>query len=187
MPEDEAGREFQYLGVVSWANKRGGYDCVLRWGREPVKTLNREQALLYVAEVSWALTCAQFDAAVLAQAMELDPEGGKHIGGVILTALRLDRRPPVPAVTAPLVFTPIVSGRDFAPRINGRYGKTQWTWDLDTARQHITHVLTVAAGVDLDTAYLRYLKHTMELDDRHARGWVDLLTQHIPGTVDDPG
>lgn len=183
MSEQEEERPYAYLAVASEANAVGVYTCVLSLGEERLRVLNREAALAYATEVTWAITCAEYDAAVLAQLMAVKD---MDMGAVryVVQGIRRDRRPVLSAATHPLTFEAIVSHRDKVARVNVKHGEAWWTWDLDAARKHVQQVLEVSAGGDMDAVYLRYLKSAVGLDDQWARGMVGLLREHMPGLTD---
>lgn len=186
MTQEQAAAErgFDYLAVYSGVTVSGRYLCTLALGSKTLRTLERDAAAAYVAEVTWAVTCAEYDAAVLRQLIDakMDPGLMAHI----ILALRNDRRPVVASATTPLRFTPIVSNRDRVARLSMRLegSDRDWTWELDTARQHVQQVMEVVAGVDLDAAYFRYLRNGVGLDEEEARTYVRMLREHMPGLTD---
>lgn len=180
---DEQGKPFGVLAVISDVSALGTYMTVLELDGQPLRSLDREQALAYAQEMTWAIACAEYDAAVLAQLADVP---GLDMGAVVTVVrrLRADRRPILAAATHPLEVTPIVAQSDRKARLTVKCGETGWQWDLDAARQHVTQVLEVSAAVDLDASYLTLIKTAIGLDDEHGRLMVRVLRNFMPNTQD---
>lgn len=174
--------EGEYLTVSSEVSAVGTYMCVLSLGPRRLRVFDRDQAAAYVAEVTWAIVCAEYDSGVLAQLRETDMELG--MVGMVIRELRANRRPILDSATAPLRITPIVSQRDRVGRLTVQCSETPgWQWDVEEARQHASQVAEVSAAVDMDGFYLRQLK-TFGLEDKVARAYVHELRNHLPGLTD---
>ncbi len=189
---------FSYLAVVSEGNAFGGYRCAVQYGGHPLMDLDPDRAAAYATEVTWAITCAEYDAGVFKQLNDMvgmPLEATVHV----LRTLRNQRRPILGAATHPLQYEPILSNRDKVPRLLVRLAPeawrnrfpeehAKWQWDLPEARQHVAQVMEVSAGVDLDVAYLRLLKTEVGLEPREAQAVVNGLREFLPGMIltDDP-
>lgn len=182
-PDGDEG--FAYLGVSSDVSALGTYTCQLTLGQELLRVLDREEALTYCTELTWAITCAEYDAAVLKQLKAVEGLEMVHVT-MVVQGIRQDRRPVLSSPTHPVSYEPIVSHRDLQPRITAVCGDTRWQWDLDVARQHVSQVMEVAAGVDMDASYFQYLRSAVDVDMGTARNMVRLLREHMPGHTTIP-
>lgn len=183
MAEASDDQPFVYMGVCSDVGALGTYICTLELDNRPLRALSPAEALAYVTELMWAVTCAEYDAAVLAQLTAVKKLDMEHISWV-MRGLREDRRPVQPAATYPVVYTPIVSARDHLPRVTAQCGQTKWQWETEVARQHCQQVLQTSAGVDMDAAYYKHLTGFLGLPEGTAREMVGGLREYLPGMVD---
>lgn len=159
------------------ANGSPNYIVTVQASNDIALSLNAKQAGRYANTVIRAAVIARHDAAVLRQ-LCARPGGGvsREAAAQTIADLRRDRPPLQHGMTAPLTFEPIVSATSFAPYVHvsaGTHKIAQWT--PDDCFQHAGHVLEVLAGVDLDSAYLRYLTRTIGLDEPTARAAVNGL------------
>ncbi len=178
MVTDDA-EQAMVLAVASEPDADGRFGLTITLSGEPVRSLDSESAHAYVGELMYALACAEYDAAVLAQLTEV-PGLHRALVGRTIRELRQRRRPILAAATAPLVLTPIVSASDRVPRMQVTCGDVGWQWEMSDVRQHVLHVLEVSVGVELDGLYLSDLQTDIGLDERRARGFVSLLREHRP-------
>lgn len=148
-------------------------------------SLQADKAVRYVAAVYRAAVIAQHDSAVIQQLsgrLGLD----KSTAASTVVDLRQDREPVQNAATVPLRFEPIVSGSTLRPYVHVWAGKqhiTQWT--PEDCFQHASQVMQVLAGVDLDSAYCRYLTNKIGVDAATARAAVHDLGSYATGLRDD--
>lgn len=178
-PRKAADRDpsaYVLLEVEAVPNALGAYVCAISLGGKRVLTLNREQAAAYVTEVTWAVTCAEYDAAVRAQltAAKMD----RTTTAMVVHNIRGNRRPILASATAPLELNPIVSSRTHQPIMQARLGGKRWQWDMDTTRQHARHVLEVSLGADMDAQYFRFLRDC-NLEEDIARHYVTGLREYM--------
>lgn len=168
------------LSVVSEARGRG-FVCAMYLGEELLRVFDRDAAAAYCAEWAWAITCAEHDAAVLAQLTEM--EIPRKFVGQAIRHLRNDRRPILAAALDPVEdLATIVSATTRQAMINGRVRQVAFQWDLETARTHVMYVAEVSAGVDLDTQYAQHLRGIIGLDDTESNAYVRLLRNYMPST-----
>ena len=181
------GRSPVALSVVVEPRARG-YVCAMYLGEELLRVLDRDGAAAYCAEWTWAITCAEHDAAVT---QHLTARGiPKRYVVQAVRHLRNDRRPILAAALDPVEdLATIVSAETKQGLINGRVRQVPFQWDLDMARTHVMYVAEVSAGVDLDTAYAAHLRGVIGLDDTEAHAAVIGLRSFMPSsshTHDDP-
>lgn len=169
-----------WLGVASTVSPLGVYQCTLLYDGVVLRNLDRAEALAYATEITWAITCASYDAAMHAQLSAVKNMKTEHVGWVI-GGVRSDRRPMLAAATFPLEVEPIVSRKDLVGRVNFRYQDQFWTLELEDARNHVAQVLEVSAAVDMDAAYYQRLTGFLGLPEGSARSMVSFLRNHLPG------
>lgn len=166
------------IWVISDVAPDGTYVTTVHATDDVAFTLTPAETMAYAAAVMGVCARAEYDAAVVAQLLATGMDVCLAVSVVI--DLRAER-PPV-AFATPLSFEPFVIGPTREPQlyvlVNGeRY--SQWT--PADAVQHVMQVLEVAAGVDLDAAYRRYLVGPIAMDDKLARALVGALANHRAG------
>lgn len=170
------------LSVVS--ERRGpGYRCVLYLGEEVLRVFDRDSAAAYCAEWSWAIGCAEHDAAVLAQLTKMEIPT-RYLKAAI-RHLRADRRPILESALAGISVSPIVSNSTREGMLDGTVRGVRFQWDLTTARTHVMYVMEVSAGVDLDDAYAAHLRGVVGLDEAEADRYVSSLRNFMPSSTHD--
>jgi hypothetical protein len=184
MSEQDTGRG---IWVTSDLNPDGSasYLVTVSATGDVALSLAADAAVRYVAAVFRAAVIAQHDAAVMAQLSALGLD--KRTAGQAVVDMRQDREPVQDAATAPLRFEPIVSAFDGAPYVHvwaGKQAISQWT--PDDCFQHASHVMEALAGVDLDSAYYRYLVGTINIDKALASAVVNDLGNYGTGLRNDP-
>jgi hypothetical protein len=177
--------EQQGVWVTSDLNPDGSTDYIVTVSANDdcALSLKADAAVRYCAAVTRAATIAQHDAAVLAQLTRVGISA--ESAGLTVVELRQDREPVADAATAPLRFEPIVSGSSGKPYVlvwAGAERISQWT--PRDCFQHAGHVMQVLAGVDLDSAYFRYLVGTIGTDPQRARAAVHDLGSYRTGLRD---
>jgi hypothetical protein len=165
------------LWVSSEPTPTGVYVATVHLGDRVLAVLDRDAALRWTAAVTQVVAYARYDASLYAQLHNIFKGDMNHIG-YFMTQLRKDRPPAPAADTAPLLIEPIVSHRDRKPRVKFDDGRGQTgTLEASQAEQHAMHVLEVSITVDIDAAYVRMLKSSIELPDPEARGMVGMLAR----------
>lgn len=162
------GHEADGIWVMSDLTPTGVYVTTVLRGNRILATLDRSAALRWADAFTRQMAYARYDAAVIAQLKHVGLQP-VHIGGMIKD-LRQDRTPANKADTYPLVIDPIVSGIDYAPRLqilDG--GGSRFVWDIDEAAQHVHQVLELSAVTDVDALYYRILKYGCGMDEGPAR------------------
>lgn len=169
------------LSVVT--ERRGsGYVCALYLGEELLRVLDRETAAAYCTEWTWAIACAEHDAGVVQQLSTMGV-ANKYVRQMI-RHLRNDRRPILAAALDPVAdLSTIVSAQTRQGLIGGNVRGVPFQWDLDTARTHVTYVMEVVAGVDLDTQYAQHLRGIIGLDEAEADAVVLGLRGFMPSST----
>jgi len=179
-------REGIALSMVAEDPYGDGYVCAMYFGDKRVRVLPPAEAAAYCAELTWVITVAEHEAAVLAQLEDMGLP--LPLRAQTVRHLRADRRPTIEAATAPIAYTPIVSHRTQKGMVNGviRVPLTgqelPFQWDLDTARQHVMYVMEVSAGADIDGLYRQHLTGLVGLGKREATDVVTLLRNFMPST-----
>ncbi len=171
------------FSVVSEPRGRGGYICAMYLGGRLLRALDADAAAAYCAEWTWAISCAEHDAAVLKQLTEMGI--AKRYVAQPIRHLRADRRPIIEAAAAPVTLAPIVSGRTGEGLVQGSVDGVRFQWDLTTARTHVMYVAEVSAASVLDTAYSTHLRGIIGLDDTDASKYVTRLRSYMPSTTGD--
>lgn len=166
------------IWVVSDVAPDGTYVTTVHATDDVAFTLTPSEAMTYAAAVMDASARAQFDAAVVAQLLTTGMD--MRLAVSVVVDLRAERPPLV--FGTPLSFEPFVMGPTREPKlwvlVNGaKYAQ----WAPADARQHAMQVLEVAAGVDLDAAYRRFLVGPIGMDDEKARALVGALANHRAG------
>jgi hypothetical protein len=171
------------IWVISDVAPDGTYVTTVQAGDDLAVTLDRQRALAYAVALYTAVGYAEYDAAVLKQLTTLGV--GERMAARCVADLRADRAPVDDAATAPLRFVPLVTAaREPALFVEvNRRRISQWT--PADGRQHAGHVLDIVAAVDLDAAYLRFLRGPVALDDDRARAVVGTLGEHRIGGGSD--
>lgn len=176
------------MWVTSELNPDGstGYIVTVSASDDIALSLKADAAVRYVATVTRAGVIARHDAAVIRQMIRRLGLSA-YDAAMTVKDLRADREPLNDAATVPLIFTPIVSGTSFEPYVHVHAGEiaiSQWT--PQDCFQHAGHVLEALAGVDLDSAYYRYLTTTIGTDPARARAAVNDLGEQDTGLRSDP-
>jgi len=153
------------------------YILSIEWGAD--RSFVPTNPLAYALAALRAAEYAAYDAAVLAQ-MTPAMKGNQRLALSIVADLRADRPPISDEATAPLTFTPIVSGRNSRPYVlvHGADGKPVTQWTPADVRHHVEGVLAALAVVDLDAAYRRYLVGSLTLDHAKASGVINALADY---------
>lgn len=153
-------------------------DCAL--------SLKGDAAIRYCQAVTRAGVIAEHDAAVMAQ-LTRTLTITKIDAALTVGDLRQDREPVQDAATLPLRFEPIVSAGTGKPYVhlwaNGERIAQATPGDCF---RHAGQVMQVLAGVDLDSAYYRYLVGTIGIDGNRARQAVDDLGNYHTGLRTGP-
>jgi hypothetical protein len=177
---DKPGATPSAIWVISDVALDGTYITTVHADDDTAITLDRDQAVAYAMAVMSAVTRAQYDAAVIAQMAHIGlplPAAAQAVRG-----LRADRPPIDDKATAPLRFEPIVKSKSRQPVIHVHLGDRILTeWTPAETQGHAMYVLQVAAGVDLDAAYRRYLVGPVGMDDPTARAVVGDLGKYLSG------
>lgn len=182
---DEHDREGIWVYSDLTADGQSNYTVTVSADPDTVFSLKADAAMRYVAAVFRAATVAQHDAAVIHQLstkLGLD----KKMAAMTIVDLRDDREPAAVEATAPLRFEAIVSNTTGRPYVHVSTRKKQLTqWTPEDCFHHGSAVLQVLAGVDLDSAYFRYLVNTVGIDAPRARAVVNDLGNCDFGLRDD--
>jgi hypothetical protein len=176
-PTGQPAAEPDRIWVISDVHPDGSYRTTIQFDQDTVLPLGAGHARRYAAAVVRYAAYAEHDAAVVRQ---MHGKLGLPLAeaAAVVAELRQQRAGEPPANdTAPLALEPGVSGRTGNAFLVVRVkGKVISQWTPDDARQHAVHVLDVLAGVDLDTAYYRYLHTNVGLGEPQARAAVgDLI------------
>jgi hypothetical protein len=151
---------------------------------DDVLPLTGESAMSYAAAVTRAATIAQHDAAVIKLLGRLGVSTA--VAATMIVDLRDGREPLDPSTTYPLRYEPIVSATSFAPFVHvWLRDKRISQWTPEDCFQHAGHVMQSMTGVDLDTAFYRYLTEKIDLDPPTARAAVSGLGDERTGLADD--
>jgi hypothetical protein len=154
------------------------YLTVVHVGDDISLPLDKVAAGEYAATVLAAVEYARYDAAIVAQILQISP-GRMDLAGLIVTDLRQERLPLPSAPTSPLRFEPIVASQTCEPEISvylgGRQIASLSTFD---ASDHALAVLECAVIVDLDEHYRRQLQGHMGLEPDVAAALVDDLIRY---------
>ncbi len=184
-PDDDA---FWVASEVPPANLMPGATAqyaVTVTARGVVLPLTRQTGLAYCATVMEAAARAEYDQVVYAHLHSIFGDHRQALNAVM--ELREDRAPLDDTATAPFRFEPLVLSKTLRGAVNGYVrGDPVTQWEVADARQHALHVLDVVSGVDLDTAYHRYLRGVVGLDGDRCLAAVGALRRHRPddGYVD---
>lgn len=164
--------------IKSEPDEAGAYHLYLELGEDDVVPLGMEEAYGWAREVLSAVAAAEYDAAVLRQIQSLDLPVEAAVE--MVRTIRDDRAEHIPISMIPgLALIPGVSaftGNGFL-RLE-RHGKAVGQWEMDDARQHALSVIEALEVTVLDSAYLRALEHTVDLDRGRAMAVVGGLAEH---------
>lgn len=154
----------------------GSYAVGIHYTPDKSTALGAPMARAYVRDVSKAVACAQYGAAVLKQltTIGIDDNNALPTVGEIMGERWAGVELPGGARIIPLI-----SQRDRKPYVRIDIGGDPLTqWSPADATDHALHVLMVAATVPLDTAYFEFLRATLNLPEEKARGLVGDLAAH---------
>lgn len=166
------------IWVISDVAPDGTYVTTVHVTDDVAFTLTPAEAIAYAAAVMDASARAQFDAAVFAQMQATGMD--RALAASVIVDLRAER--PRLRFAPPLSFEPLVTAAKCEAQLYVLVnGKRYAQWTPADAAQHVTQVLEVAAGVDLDAAYRRYLVGPIGMDDEKARALVGSLANHRSG------
>lgn len=166
------------IWVISDVAPDGTYVTTVHATEDVAFTLTRTEAITYAAQVMDASARAEFDAAVVAQLRVVGMD--MPLIASVVNDLRAER-PPIQFST-PLSVDPFVTAAKSEAQLYVLVnGKRYAQWTPADAAQHVAQVLEVAAGVDLDAAYRRYLVGPIGMDDEKARTLVGSLANHRSG------
>ncbi|MFR9675856.1 hypothetical protein [Streptomyces sp. TR02-1] len=160
----------------------GDYRATIAWGRDHSRILDKDAALAYASTIFDAAQRAEYDAAVVRQLTTLpDIDVDAAVG--VLRDVWEDRPDLDSTAIAPMLLQPGLNKREMRPGIvvhldDGDKPRTLGTWTVQQAREHATQVMETVWAVDLDSAYLRFLRGTMDLDAGTARAMISDLANH---------
>lgn len=129
--------------------------------------LEKDKALEYAMEVLTVVQYAKTDGAILKQLRSLLPDAGDAVAQAI-TDMRKDRPETDFSICHPFSLTPGVTqaGKAFIHVLMNEEPVGQW--EPEDAEEHALGVLHAVITADLDGAYLRFLKSTIELEENTA-------------------
>lgn len=164
--------------IKSEPDDDGTYHVYLELGPDDVIPIDSAAAYGWAREVLSAVAQAEYDAAVLAQAVALGL--GDDAAAELVIDLRADRAEHVPVSLIPgLALIPGVSQatRKGFLRLE-RHGKAYGQWEPDDARRHALGIIEAFEVSILDSAYLRLLQHRIGAPPDTARAAVGALAKY---------
>ncbi|GAB3224204.1 hypothetical protein GCM10027447_12590 [Glycomyces halotolerans] len=157
----------------------GSYTVGIHYTPDQSTALGAPLARAYVREVTKAVACAEYGAAVLKQLTTIgvdDAHAAPTVGDIMG-----DRWAGV-ELPGGARIVPIIAQRDREPYVRIDIGGDPLTqWSPAEAMDHAVNVLLVAATVPLDTDYLKFLRGPLNLPEDKARGLVADLAEHREG------